>query len=219
MQEQNRKGFSRGELVMLGAVVSVAGAILVPVLAQSADSASLERAHDAARDTLCLSNLKQIGTAMRMYQQDFDERMPKATLAKKGGYNKHNIDSYGWSEAILPYVKDKEIYQCPSEKHAGQSDSMKPGYTDYWLNSNVSGVLLENIKSPATLLVAGDGDGGSPNSNARYNLSSLPQGWITTANSPARRHHDSAIYAFADGHVKKLTPAQVGSKQATFKVK
>ncbi len=216
---QKRNGFSRGELVALGAVMSVAGALLVPVLAQTADSSAFERARDYARDAACMSNLKQISTALLMYQQDFDERMPKATLAAKSSTGRRGFACYGWADAVWPYLKNNDLLQCPSESHAAQKDPMKAGYTDYWLNTNVSGVLSEKIKSPALLITMGDGDGGSTNSTARYNLNALPQSWISTANSPARRHHDTANYAFADGHVKRLKPSEVGIKTATFSLK
>lgn len=216
---QKRSGFSRWEMVALSAVVGVVGALLLPVVAQSEDTNAFERARDYARDAACLSNLKQISVSLLQYQQDFDDRMPKASLASKGSSTRKGFESYGWADAILPYLKNNDILQCPTESHAAQKDPIKPGYTDYWLNTNLSGVDANNIKSPATVIMVGDGDGGASNSNARYNLNALPKGWISEAKSPARRHHDAAGYAFADGHVKKLPPNEVGTKAVSFKIK
>lgn len=213
---QKRKGFSRGEVVALGAVVSVAGALLVPVLAQDDKK---NWALEGARAASCMSNLKQLGTAMLMYQQDYDERLPKVALAKKGATSKRGFDSYGWAEALQPYLKTAELLQCPAESHAGQKDSMKSGYTDYWLNTNVSGVIYYKVAAPDKIISMGDGDGGSSASNARYNLNKLPKSWISTANSPAQRHFSEGCYAFLDTHAKRLAPSQVGGKTATFAVK
>lgn len=210
-----RQGFSRWELVALGAVFCAGGALL-PVVAQGGKK---NWALEGARAASCRSNLKQVATGMLMYQQDYDERLPKVALAKKGAATRRGFDSYGWAEALQPYLKTVELLQCPAEPRAAQKDSMKPGYTDYWLNSNVSGVLYTAAKSPEKLITMGDGDGGASVSNARYNLNKLPKNWISKTDSPARRHFDQGCYAFLDGHAKRLTPSQVGGKTATFALK
>lgn len=210
MREQKRSGFSRWELLALGAVVITAGVALMPVVAQTVDEI---RAKENANASRCANNLKQVSLGLMQYEQDYDEKMPQATLGASA-----NI-AYGWADAVYPYIKNTALFQCPSEKHERQNDPKKPGYTDYWLNRNMSGAQMEAMHTPAELLMLGDGDGGAPNSNARYNLNALPKSWISTANSPARRHEDSAIYAFADGHVKRMAPSEVGTRKASFSLK
>ena len=200
---QKRNGFSRGELLAVGVVASVIGTLLVPVLAQTADE---ERAKQNARDFSCMNNLKQVALGYLQYQQDWDEKMPKATLSKQAGTGPGAWRlAFGWADAIQPYIKNTAVYQCPSEKNKGQDNPMKPGYTDYWLNSNVSGINASNIHSPASLITVGDGDGGASNSTARYNLNKAPKSWYQLANSPLYRHNGKGNYAFADGHVKKCS--------------
>src|SRR5436305_12633601 len=59
--------FTLIELLVVIAIIAILAAILFPVFAQ---------ARDKARQAACLSNLKQIGSGLAMYVQDYDERMP-----------------------------------------------------------------------------------------------------------------------------------------------
>src|SRR5579872_660762 len=61
------KGFTLIELLVVIAIIAVLAAILFPVFAA---------AREMARQTTCASNLKQIGTAVTMYRQDYDEAFP-----------------------------------------------------------------------------------------------------------------------------------------------
>src|SRR5262249_52584525 len=65
---QNRKAaFTLIELLVVIAVIAVIAAILFPVFGA---------ARDKARQAACLSNLKQIGAALYLYVQDYDEHLP-----------------------------------------------------------------------------------------------------------------------------------------------
>ena len=61
-----RRGFTLIELLVVIAIIAILAAILFPVFA---------RAREKARQTSCLSNLKQVGLASNMYLQDYDERL------------------------------------------------------------------------------------------------------------------------------------------------
>lgn len=56
------------ELLVVIAIIAILAAILFPVFAQ---------AREKARQTACLSNLKQVGLAVQMYAQDYDENIPR----------------------------------------------------------------------------------------------------------------------------------------------
>ena len=110
------RAFTLIELLVVIAIIAILAAILFPVFAQ---------AREKARQTTCVSNLKQIGTAILMYAQDYDETYPKTqyntdlTWATKTGF-------WGWYRMIYPYVKNGEmtkggfndgaggIWRCPS---------------------------------------------------------------------------------------------------------
>jgi prepilin-type processing-associated H-X9-DG protein len=63
------------------------------------------------------------------------------------------------------------------------------------------------------LVLCGEGNDGTDGTDARYNRNVIPQVWLDTENSPARRHLDTANYLFADGHVKSVKPASIKSKR------
>jgi prepilin-type N-terminal cleavage/methylation domain-containing protein len=67
---KNHRGFTLIELLVVIAIIAILAAILFPVFAQ---------ARESARTSACLSNCKQIGLAIHMYAQDYDEGFPMGT--------------------------------------------------------------------------------------------------------------------------------------------
>ena len=67
--DRNRKGFTLIELLVVIAIIAILAAILFPVFA---------KARQAALKTKCIANLKQIGTAIKMYMNDNEETFPNA---------------------------------------------------------------------------------------------------------------------------------------------
>lgn len=203
-----RCGFSRWELLALGAVSCLA----ISLIASACPPKSSDE-DDYDHDAMCMGNLKQVALALHQYMEDFDDEMPRVALNSQAvAYSR----CYGWADAMVPYLKTLDFFQCPVESRKGQDNSMEPRFTDYWLNTNMSGASFIDTKTPTSLIMLGDGDGGSVYSTARYNLNKLPKSWIAKTGSPARRHQEKGAYAFFDGHVKKLAPSQVGKPNATF---
>jgi prepilin-type N-terminal cleavage/methylation domain-containing protein len=104
-----RIGFTLIELLVVIAIIAILAAILFPVFAQ---------ARDKARGSACLSNMKQIGTGVYMYLQDYDETYPLNRFDMVGVCCNCKPSGYTWKEAINPYVKNIGIWVCPSAKYA-----------------------------------------------------------------------------------------------------
>jgi prepilin-type N-terminal cleavage/methylation domain-containing protein/prepilin-type processing-associated H-X9-DG protein len=110
MRRNVRSGFTLIELLVVIAIIAVLAAILFPVFA---------RARENARRASCQSNLKQIGLAVVQYTQDYDEKYPMHNPDDPIGYNAIVWDyatstRLNWNDAIQPYLKNWQIYRCPS---------------------------------------------------------------------------------------------------------
>src|SRR5207248_9192451 len=77
--------------------------------------------HDAL--PICLSNMKQQGLAVMMYAQDYDETLPCWWLWNREPTNPAGWgDHYYWYVQVLPYVKSRDIFRCPSASGASRSE-------------------------------------------------------------------------------------------------
>lgn len=95
-------GFTLIELLVVIAIIAILAAILFPVFAQ---------AREKARTISCLSNQKNIGTAVLMYAQDYDEGIiPWLTQTEYAGeLRKDRL----WTGKIQPYVKNGGGFNPP----------------------------------------------------------------------------------------------------------
>jgi prepilin-type N-terminal cleavage/methylation domain-containing protein/prepilin-type processing-associated H-X9-DG protein len=93
---KNGRGFTLIELLVVIAIIAILAAILFPVFAQ---------AREKARMTGCLSNMKQLGTGLMMYVQDYDQTYPRIRFREY---------DYVWRNAVMPYVKNMGVFACPS---------------------------------------------------------------------------------------------------------
>ncbi|MCX6367831.1 MAG: prepilin-type N-terminal cleavage/methylation domain-containing protein [Armatimonadetes bacterium] len=111
-----KKAFTLIELLVVIAIIAILAAILFPVFAQ---------ARAKARQASNISNLKQIGLAVLMYVQDYDETMVPYLLPRVGGGTVwwHGVTlptsplTYRREEGLIqPYMKNVQIQDCPVGK-------------------------------------------------------------------------------------------------------
>lgn len=116
-----RHGFTLIELLVVIAIIAILAAILFPVFAQ---------AREKARQTKCLNNCKQIGLGIVMYVNDWDETFPRMddciepnpipyqprARGCTGPWGQR-VNHYKWQYWIWPYVKNIDIFFCPSRSY------------------------------------------------------------------------------------------------------
>jgi len=151
-------------LAVAGAIVSGASLVMLLLLAAILFPV-FARAREKARQTSCLSNLKQISLGVLMYAADYDEVHPMAD---------------NWSDAVMPYVKNNQIFICPSAADQTQRS--------YAYNGGLDQTSARVIPQPALVAMAFDSQPGT-------NLSG-GQDLVVS------RHNEGANFAFADGHAK-----------------
>jgi len=210
MDRTHRKktGFTLIELLVVIAIIAILAAILFPVFA---------RARENARRASCQSNLKQIALGMFMYNQDYDSKLPQ--LAVNDIANVSTTNPFGWADAMQPYLKSTQIFQCPSETASPPNSTdtyvtqiTGGNYSDYFMNRNTSGMSDASFDAPTMTVLIGDAESDTATAANRYAGSARSSaGWesCTASDAPehkdvggANRHLDGANYAFSDGHVK-----------------
>lgn len=128
-----RPGFTLIELLVVIAIIAILAAILFPVFA---------RAREKARQTSCLSNVKQITLGFLMYAQDYDEMMAPRYYR----YDPEVMGGPHWDRLLYPYTMNMDVYVCPNTR------AQSYGYNDRTL-ANQS---MAEATRPAELVILCD---------------------------------------------------------------
>jgi prepilin-type processing-associated H-X9-DG protein len=143
--------------------VGVFAAILFPVFA---------KAREKARQTSCLSNVRQLQTGMLMYSVDYDDRLPLGR---------------SWSDGLLPYTKNRQLFVCPSHTVAT--------HASYRMNQDAAGAEVGAIADPKDVPALFESGGGWNRPGSVIDFSP--------------RHSGQGNIGFVDGHCKAATSADV----------
>ncbi len=195
-----KAGFTLIELLVVIAIIAILAAILFPVFS---------RAREKGRQATCSSNLKQVAAATLMYAQDHEGSFPMSAFPA-GPY----VATFNFQ--IMPYVKNDQLAQCPTDPEAMDVVAMfamyggpcpgTPRYTSYTTNADVfaNGYLLQltggttvsetEIPRPAETILQYDGN------------VTQTQGLPVQA-----RHNGQFVASYADGHVKAVSATRIGT--------
>lgn len=211
----SRKGFTLIELLVVIAIIAILAAILFPVFA---------KAREKARQSSCLSNVKQIMLAQLQYCQDYDEKFSNNSYAQPTG-------QVSIPDFLAPYCKNTQIFICPSGSTLaptlGNSWNAPGGYSynQAAYTASIGGsylfycCALASITTPSTTIVLGDGNGAVQVLGADLNTAVDPNELGSTAGGQGKfraRHNGGANFAFVDGHAKWLALSAISGSPTTY---
>lgn len=188
-----RRGFTLIELLVVIAIIAILAAILFPVFA---------RAREKARQSTCLSNVKQLGLGCHMYMQDYDERFMQHRCQSPTHQTLWHLDCY--FEAIYPYTKNYQVYDCPTTNYAiygtGCNIATAGGALDYGCNIHFAGDPMSISKYPAQQYMVGE---------SRYGYNGHDSYYFHSDEVPG--HNEGVNVGFIDGHAKWMKLNDVDS--------
>ncbi len=91
------RAFTLIELLVVIAIIAILAAILFPVFS---------KAKEAAKVSACLSQMKELGLAIEMYDTDHDDYLPPASMRTTNPNDTPTI----WTERVITYVKNTQIF-------------------------------------------------------------------------------------------------------------
>ena len=227
MRRTGKAGFTLIELLVVIAIIAILAAILFPVFA---------RAREKARQTQCLSNLKQLTLGVLMYIQDYDETFPLLMVPVGAG-----VETV--FQTVQPYIKNEQIGRCPSERASFQCpNGVTPSGSSLFLDfstwraigltncydvsygvnerlisagTSYTATALAAVQYPASTPLAFDGYS-STGTHTYANSGPLPPPGMGGGWYAAWRHNGTMNVSFVDGHAKAYSGANVPCFQSGY---
>lgn len=223
-----RRGFTLIELLVVIAIIAILAAILFPVFA---------KAREKARQSSCLSNVKQLALSALQYAQDYDEMLPKEQPQRTPWLTNppYNLGMQ-WCDVLQPYLKSTQLLRCPSVGTNGFTPTTSlvvcgmptcqigygwnigtdraAGYIDGcggFYNDGQPPVSLAAFVDSAQTFLLGDYGPISPLALEGRTIAGLA---IPSSYSSA--HNEGGNYAFIDGHAKWLSAATVSGNAIKY---
>lgn len=216
------RGFTLIELLVVIAIIAILAAMLFP---------AFSRAKAKARQATCLSNLKQLGTAIELYNSDYDGCLPWVIMATRYHcnsviirgtwpdyllYTPDNLDAFDPSciyldNCLHSYVRNSEIWYCPS---MGKNELVHPPPNPTITFQQNKGAYFFNYRTPPncpelgsrpTKILSGSMIDSFPRPTEVSFLWDLRHWGIPNKHGVRPPHSDGLNVLYADGHAKWIT--------------
>ena len=215
---RTRRGFTLIELLVVIAIIAILAAILFPVFA---------RAREKARQTSCLSNVKQLVLGTMMYIQDYDEKFYDDGYIPGAPYacGPPCYNQCWWRFKVQPYVKNFQMMSCPSGQELDWSSYYVQGQGSYGYNTWLNNAKYADIPAPAGRILISDTRHWAipacyPENVAypsRRNYPVCGANHVENRLDENTRHNGGSNIGFADGHAKYMAAGKIMSEAASLR--
>jgi prepilin-type N-terminal cleavage/methylation domain-containing protein/prepilin-type processing-associated H-X9-DG protein len=230
-------GFTLIELLLVLAVIGILAAMLLP---------TVSTAKKKARQTNCVSNLRQLELGAQLYTQDNNGKLlenlpvtqfPTPTNSWVLGNMKEPSEATNSSllrrGTLFPYTGQEGLYHCPADVSQAQNQLRLRSYSmNGWFGSRIM-ELLSHSSEFRTFLKDAEVSVARPGALWRFadeHPNTIDDGWFLVtmddsrpfASAPGTAHQNGYDLSFADGHVENYRlrdpeSQAIGQSQAQFK--
>ncbi len=126
---KQRRAFTLIELLVVLVIIGLLAALLLP---------GISGATERARSTACLSNLRQVGIALRLYLDESQERFP---IMQNGARNLLPLPGTGIQEVLGGRLGNARVLKCPSDREKWFEETGSSYFWNFLLNGQPAAAL------------------------------------------------------------------------------